>query len=187
MDDVCNIAERNSEPGSRTVLEASPPYCKFLASASPCIEIQETAKIPRAKRYQSKNNKARCISSSTKNRRDESFEAQIKQLEHAKKLGILDMAPQDELEEEIMANDFNFMCREKPSSMWYVKNLGRILSWFFFLFGIIIIIFILYYRGTDFEAYSTLINGFMGLFTKSQRSCSCKSIYGPSYGSQKTG
>ena len=114
MEDVCNIAERNSEPGSRTVLEASPPYCKFLASASPCIEIQETAKIPRAKRYQSKNNKARCISSSTKNRRDESFEAQIKQLEHAKKLGILDMSPQDELEEEIMALQMSLIsCAEK--------------------------------------------------------------------------
>jgi DNA-directed RNA polymerase subunit F len=114
MEDVYNVAERNSDSEPRTVPEAFPPYCKFRASASPCIEIQEVSKIPRAKRYQSKNSKPRCVSSSTKSRRDESFEAQIKQLEHAKKMGILDMSSQDEVEEEILALQMSLIsCAEE--------------------------------------------------------------------------
>lgn len=84
------------------LMEAFSPFVDPSPSASICTEDQQTSRSKRHKIERSvhKHDLAFEPESVVLNG---SFEAQIKQLEHARKIGVLDMAPQDEVEEEILA------------------------------------------------------------------------------------
>ncbi|KAH7292672.1 hypothetical protein KP509_29G080500 [Ceratopteris richardii] len=72
---------------------------------------KQRSKVPRGKSLQPQNfiKKRGLALRSAKNTVGESIEAQLKQLEQAKKLGILDMALESELEEEIVALQMNLV------------------------------------------------------------------------------
>ncbi|KAI5062799.1 hypothetical protein GOP47_0021346 [Adiantum capillus-veneris] len=104
-----SIAVRDSEieTGKTTDLSSFPDG---LGSVSLHVEGPQV-KVSRSKRCQSQSSthKRSPTSKSAKNVSGESFEAQLKQLECAKKIGVLDMAPENDLEEAILAAQLNLV------------------------------------------------------------------------------
>eukprot|EP00250_Pteridium_aquilinum_P003700 c14005_g1_i1 orf=331-4776(-) len=111
-----SIAERGFGIETGKMLEAFRLTDSFLASASSCIDVPHI-KVPRSKRYQCQGfvQKRNLASKSAKIASSESFEAQLKQLEHAKKIGILDMAPGNEVEGEIVAMQLNLIAQAQKN------------------------------------------------------------------------